>query len=132
MLQTDGAVADHAHRLAFDLRVALRHRGGDLLVRAREDLGLVVRVIQHGLVQPAEARSAVHGEVFDAERVQDLGHEVAAARGLNDGIDGRRLGFRLDVRQRRRAVGRGRIAGLGGGRYHRRGQRGGARKRYAA
>ena len=37
VLQPDHAVADHRHRLAFDLGVAVRHRDRDLLVRAGED-----------------------------------------------------------------------------------------------
>ena len=104
MLQADDAVAGHRHRLAFDLGVALRHVDGDVLVHAGDDLGLVVGVIDDGLVQAAIARGAIDRHIFDAERIEHVGHEVAAARGLIDRI----------VRRRER---------LGGG-LHRPGDRG--------
>ena len=98
VLQADHAVADHGDRLAFDLGVALRHVDGDLLVRAGEDFGLVVAaVVEHGLVQAAEARGAVHRQIFDVERLEHVDHEVAAARGLVDRILDRRHGLGRDL-----------------------------------
>ena len=79
VLQTDGAMARHGHRLAFDLGVALRHGDGDVLVHAGDDFGLVAGVIDDGFVQAAKARSAVDGEIFDAERLEHVDHEIAAA-----------------------------------------------------
>ena len=85
-------MADHGHRLAFDLGVALPHVDRDFLVRAGEDFRLdVVAVVEDRLVQAAEARRAVHRQVVDVERLEDVDHEVAAARGLRHRIRHRRL-----------------------------------------
>ncbi len=90
MLQADDAVAGHRHRLAFDLGVALRHVDRDILVHAGDDLGLVVGVIDDGFMQAAIARGAIDRHIFDAERIEHIRHEVAAARSLIDRIVRRR------------------------------------------
>ena len=45
VLQADGVVHDDRHRLVRHLGVAVGHRGGDLFVRAREQLGLRVAAV---------------------------------------------------------------------------------------
>src|ERR1700730_1837567 len=97
MLQADDAVAGHGHGLAFDLGVALRHVHGDVLVHAGDDLGLVVGVIDNRLVQAAVARGAIDRHVFDAERIEHVGHEIAAAGRLVHRIVARRHGFGGDL-----------------------------------
>jgi hypothetical protein len=42
---------------------------GDVFVHAGDDFGFVAGVIDDGFVQPAITRSAVDGEIFDAERI---------------------------------------------------------------
>ncbi len=94
MLEPDGAVAHHRHRLAFHLGVALRHVDGDLLVRAGEDFGLrVLSVVDEGFVDAAECRGAVHREIVEIERSQHVDHEIAAARGLIHRVLGGRQRF---------------------------------------
>ena len=63
---------------------------GDVFVHAGDDFGFVAGVIDDGFVQPAITRSAVDGEIFDAERIKHVGHEVAAAGRLIYRILGRR------------------------------------------
>ena len=131
MLQSDYAVADHRHRLAFDLGIALGHRDRDLLVWASENFGFVSGVVNDRFVQAAEARSAIHRQVIDVERVEHFRHEVATAAALGGRILGRRLGFRGEVRLWDDL---GRFPGrrlLRPGRKGRRGQGGGAGKRDA-
>ncbi len=83
VLQADHAMADHGERLALNLGVALPHMHRDLLVRTGEDLGLrVLGVVDDRLMQAAEARGAVHRQIVDVERLEDVDHEVAAARRL--------------------------------------------------
>ncbi len=136
VLQADDAVADHGHRLALDLGVAVAHRHRDLLVRAGENFRLdVAAVVDDGLVQAAEARGAVHREIVDIQRLEHVDHEVAAAGGLGHGIALRRQGFHRDLdraRSRRLHVCTWRVdtwrIDLGVGRDRRR-QRRRARKR---
>ncbi len=86
VLQANHTVAGHRSRLAGNLGVTLRHVHGNILVHAGDDFRLVVAVIDDRFVQTAIARSAVDEHVLDAERVDDVGHEVAAARRLIDRI----------------------------------------------
>ncbi len=126
VLQADHAVAHHGHRLAFHLGVAVRHGDGDLLMGAGEDLGLgIVAVIDHGLLDAAEARGAIDGAVIHVERLEHVHHEVAAARGLRHRILRRRERLGRDLLRAGRGgleIGprRGDLR-LGGGRRQRRG-----------
>src|SRR5215469_1334785 len=70
---------------------------GDILVHAGDDFRPVVAVIDDGFMQAAVARSAIDRQVFDAEGVEHVDHEIAAARGLIDRIGGRRQGLRGDL-----------------------------------
>ena len=97
VLQTDRAVTRHRKRLAFDLGVALRYMDGDVLVHAGDDFGLVVAVIDDGFMQAAIARRAVDRHILDAERVEHIGHKVAAAGRLIDRVGGRRHGLSGDL-----------------------------------
>ena len=73
VLETDDAVADHRERLALDLGIAVRHLDRDLFMRAGQDLRLdVAAVIDDRLVEPAEARGAVHRQIFDVEHLEDV------------------------------------------------------------
>ncbi len=79
MLQSHGAVDGDTHGLAGGLRVAVRHRDGRFLVHAGEELRHpVAAVVDEGLVQAAEARAGVGGHVVEAERLDDVDHEVGA------------------------------------------------------
>jgi hypothetical protein len=101
VLQADDAVAAHRHRLAFDFGVALRHMHADILVHASDDFRLVVAVIDDRFVQAAIARRAIDREILDAQRVEYVGHEVAAARGLVHRVSRRRHGLGGDLARTR-------------------------------
>ena len=70
---------------------------GDILVHAGDDFRFVVAVIDDGFVQAAVARSAIDRQIFDAERIEDIDHEIAAARGLIHRIGRRRHGLGGDL-----------------------------------
>jgi hypothetical protein len=79
VLDADGAVAEHGHRLAFDLEVAVRHRHRRLFVQAGEELRhRVVAVVDDRLVDAAEARAGIRRHVLEVQRAQHVDHEVAA------------------------------------------------------
>ncbi len=95
VLQADDAVAGHRNRLALHLGVALRHMDRGVLVHAGDDFGLgVAAMIDDGFMQAAVARRAIDHQIIDVERLQHIGHEVAAARRLIHRILDRR--HRLD------------------------------------
>jgi hypothetical protein len=91
VLQTYRAVTGHRNRRACDLGVALPYVRGDVFVHASDDFRVVVAMIEDGFVQAAIARGAVDGEVFDAEQIEHVGHEVAAACRLIDRVTTRRV-----------------------------------------
>jgi len=97
VLEADRAVTGHRNGLARDLGVALPHVHGDILVDAGDDFRLVVAVIEDGFVQAAITRRAVDGEILNAERIEHVGHEVAAAGRLIDRIAARRHGLDRDL-----------------------------------
>ena len=100
MLQADGAVRHDHHRLAFDLGVAVRHGDRRFFVAAGEQLGvLVAAVVDEGFVQAAEAGAGIGGDVFEAERLDDVDHEVGAGAvgGVDVGARRRRAGFGGDL-----------------------------------
>jgi len=70
---------------------------GDVLVYAGDDFGLVVGVIDDGFVQAAVALSAIDRQILDAERVEHVSHEVAAARRLIHRVVHRRHGLGRDL-----------------------------------
>jgi len=74
---------------------------GDVLVYAGDDFGLVVGVIDDGFVQAAVALSAIDRQILDAERVEHVGHEVAAARRLIHRVARRRHGLGRDLQRAR-------------------------------
>jgi hypothetical protein len=79
VLQAHGAVAERHQRLAGNLEVAVAHRDGGFLVHAGEELRhLVAAVVDERLVDAAVARGAVRRAVLDAERLDDVDHEVRA------------------------------------------------------
>ena len=142
VLQADDAMADHGHRLAFDLGVAMTHRDRDFLVRTGENLRLdVAAVIDDGFVETAEARGAIHREIIDIQRLEHVDHEIAAARRLGHRIALRRQGFHRDLDRagaRRLGGGEERLGrridlGLGSrGRQRRRARKGGPFEKLAA
>ena len=107
VLQAHGAVRHHHHRLAFDLEVAMSHGDRRFLVAAGEQLrDLVAAVINQRLVDAAKAGAGISGDVFDAQLLDHVDHEVGtrAVRGPH-----------VDVR-RRRSLGGGLLsAGQGSG-----------------
>ena len=112
VVQADGAVREDAERLLLDLVVAVAHRHRDFLVRAGEEFGIdVAAVIDQRLVQAAEARRGVRRHVLEAEALQAVDHEIAAAppdgQRLERGRDGglrRAVGERHGVARRRGAA----------------------------
>ena len=80
MLQPDGSMRHHSDRLAFDLRIGMRHRHRRLFVAAGDELGfLIPTIINDGLVQRAEAGARVGADVIQVEGSQDIDHEVRPA-----------------------------------------------------
>jgi hypothetical protein len=115
-------------RFAGDLRVAVRHRDGLLLVHARQQLGpFVAAVVQQRFVQAAEARARVHRYVIDVETLDDVDHDVGSRVGDEVarffrgrvGVDGGLLACEPLIRRRHRLAlvgGRGLRSGRLGGR----------------
>ena len=81
MQEADDIVDDRAHRLTRGLRVAVRERDGDLLVRTEDDLGLALAVVHERVVKPAVRRAGVERDVFDAEALEQIDDDVAAETG---------------------------------------------------
>ena len=103
VLQTDVAVHDRQHRLAFDLGVAVRHGDRRLLVAARQQLRhLVLAVVDDRFVQPFEARARIGRDVLETDALDDIEHEVRR-RMLDDAGGGatRRFGVRAELCARR-------------------------------
>ena len=101
VLQSHGTVTDRGHGLAFYLGVALRHREGNLLVRAGDDLGpLVHAIVDDRFVQSAEVRRGVHRQIIEVERLEHVDHEIPATRALRDRVRhrGTRLGCLIGCR----------------------------------
>jgi hypothetical protein len=79
VLQAHRAVRHHHHRLAFDLGVAVRHRHRRFFVAAGEQFGiLVAAVVDQGFVQSAETRTGIGGDIFEAQGLENIDHEVGA------------------------------------------------------
>ena len=115
VLDADRAVAQHRHRLAFGLEVAVRHRHRGLFVAAGDELRRrVAAVVDDRLVDAAEARSRVGRDIFEVERLDDVDHEVAAWSVGGQHVDvGRRIGLARRCRRRGLRRRRGRGAGHG-------------------
>ncbi len=103
MLQAHSAVAEHRHRLAFRLEISVSHGHRRFFVAAGQELRhLIAAVVDDRLVNAAEARAWVRGDVLDVQRLEYVHHEVAPRT-----ISGER--FDLDCRvgfARRRRCGR--------------------------
>ena len=95
---------DHGdQRLAGDLEIAMGDAHARFLVHAADIFGgLVVPVIDHGLMQGAEARGAVRGRIFDVERLDDVQHEIRAGLAADARKFFRRVGLGGDGLHRRR------------------------------
>ena len=113
MLQPDGAVREHAQRLALDLEIAVAHGDRNFLVGAGEEFrALVAAVVDQRLVQAAKARRRIGGHVFEAERLDHVDHEIAAALAEGERLQrGRRGGLGRFVGQRHRISRRRRLGG---------------------
>jgi hypothetical protein len=116
VLQADGAVRHYRHRLAARLGVAVRHAHRRLFVQTGEQLRLgIAAVVDERFVQAAEARARVGGDVFEAERLDDVDHEVRA-RALDDDVPWQQLlGLALGFRGLRYYGGGGGSGGGGSG-----------------
>ncbi len=89
VLQPYGGVHHASHRLAFDLRVTMRHRHRCLFVHRRDRAQVWGRqhaVVDHGLVDAHESIARRGGEVLDAETSHDVDHIVAAAARVGDAL----------------------------------------------
>ncbi len=96
VLQADGAVGHDHHGFAFDLGVAVGHGDGGFLVQAGEEFGvLVIAVVDDGFVEATEAGAGVRGAIFDAERLDDVNHEIGAAAHVRRHFGRGAGGFRL-------------------------------------
>ena len=115
VLQPDGAVGAHAQRLALDLVVAVAHRDRNFLMRAGEEFRAdIAAVVDERLMQAAEARGRVGGDVVESEAFQAVDHEVAAAAPFGEHLQrGRNRGLGRAVRRRDGRPRRGRLC-LGG------------------
>ena len=77
MLNSNRAVQQRKHRLAFRLSVAVSHGHGRLLMQRRDELRCLIRgvaVIDERLLQTFKARSRIGGNVFDPEVANGLDH----------------------------------------------------------
>ncbi len=113
VLQAHGAMGHHHHRLAFDLRVAVRHGHRRLFVKAGQQLRrAVAAVIDDRFVQCGERGPGIGGDVLEAERLDHVDHEVGARAigGVDVGGGGR--GFR---RLRGLSLSRRGLSGQGSG-----------------
>ena len=134
VLQADGPVRHDGERLAFGLEIAVRHGDRRLFVQAGDELGTrVAAVVDHRLVQAAEARAGVRANELEIERLEDIDH-VVRTRALTAGHDlhvGRRRGFRLRRHDGRRgaSLNRGGIRRLRPRHVHGAGQRRGTGER---
>ena len=113
MLQSDRAMGHDHHRLAFDLRVSVCHRDRRLFMAAGQQLRrLVATVIDDRLMQRTERRSWIRGDIFDAQRLDGIQHEVRSGPVGRVNIDARGRGTRLRCRKRRRWKWNPRLSGL--------------------
>ncbi len=79
MLQADGTMHQSHQGLAGDLEVAVRHADRGLFMHAGQKFRLLVlAVVDQRLVQRAETRCRIAGQVFDVERLDDVDHEIRA------------------------------------------------------
>ena len=113
VLQADGAVHHGRHRFARNLGIAMRHCDGAFLVQAHDEFGLGVHaVIEQRFLQAPEGRCRQAGDVIDAERLDDIHHEIRTAARLGQrrpvgehilvGRNGRDAGDPRALRLRRR------------------------------
>ena len=124
VLQSDRAVGKDAERLALDLGVSVRHSHRRLLVAVGDELGaLVAAVIDHRFVEAAEARPRVGANVFEAQGLDNVHHEIRAGPPLGERVDFRRP---VGLGRRHHGYGTGRLCRLGVRRLARRHQRRGA------
>ena len=110
VLQTDVAMDQRHHRLAFDLGVPVGHGDGRLFVAAGQKLGhFVVAIVDERLMQRFVGGARIGGQVVDIERLDDV-HHVVRSRMLDDPrrFGGASAGFARQCHLRRR---RGRAIG---------------------
>ena len=120
VLQSNSAVRHDHHRPAFDLRVAVGHRNRRLFMAACQQLGsFVAAIINDRLVQRAERRSGVGGDVIEIERLDNVQHEVRTRpiRGIHINARRRRGGFRSGQRGIRKRCYRSSLGSLSGFRF---------------
>ena len=111
VLQSDRPVRHHRERLPLDLEVAVRHGHRRLFVHAGDQFRLLVAaVVDHRLVEAAEAGAWVGADVLEAERLDRVHHEVGAGAAAGERF---RLGRGWLGRRRRWRWGRGLRNGAG-------------------
>ena len=105
----------------------MRHRHGDFFVETGDELGvLVAGVIDDRFLQAAGIGVRIDRDVFEAEWLQHVHHEVGAVLLVVDDLDDRRVGLW------RRSRGRSLRLGAEGLRADQRGAAGGRRFQEAA
>src|SRR5437016_3007405 len=79
MLQAQRAVCVYSHRLALDLEVTVRYCYRSLFVETRQQLRVAVHsVIDSGFMQTAVAGARIGGDIFEAEGLNHIQHEVGS------------------------------------------------------
>ena len=79
MLKADDVVHDRGHRRALRLGVSVRERDRDFFVGGEDELGRPAAAVVHErVVEPAEGRAGVQGNVLDTDGAQEVHDEVGA------------------------------------------------------
>jgi hypothetical protein len=115
VLHANRSVNANHQRLAFDLEITMRHADRRFFVAACDELGiLVAAVVDEGLVQAAERIAGIRAQIFEADGLEGVDHEVRAWMidrnrlyiGIGQGCGCGRfhLGFSRHRRQRRRRI----------------------------
>ncbi len=113
VLNSNGAVQQRQHRLAFGLGITVSHGHRRFFMESGDELRHLIgriTVIDEGFLQAFETRSRIGGHVFDSEPLHRLDHEIRAGtrdqardRGRPD-IAG--IAIELRLRRSRRYPGR--------------------------
>ncbi len=92
MLGANRAVHHRRHRLAGDLRIAMRHADRHFLVQAGQPFRpLVLPIVDEAFLQATKRRTRAGGHVVQIERLAHIDHEVRAGLFGCQSVDFRRV-----------------------------------------
>ena len=74
--QADDVVQDHGHRPTGRLRVAVRDSDGELLVVARDQLGVVAAVVDERVMEASKRRAGIERDVRESAGLDRVHHHV--------------------------------------------------------